>query len=248
MSDNIITSCKDCCFAKYEELTQTGCELDNIYKINKESFGSVIEAYDEDREFYVLKRRCFQHRSSEWKSLAKDNWKALLEFETRVTIHFIIFATTAENLLKTLKSISNQTQKTVLLTVIKKLNCNLTIQDISKIVKDSGINIKWKVKHLLTDMEDSQAINQATKGLKASVYISSYDEYEFDSSVVELINNIITDDYKQFVLINIQDTAYCIPQHVHEYWYPNGNEYRNIYENIYDWCVENNETSKILYL
>lgn len=248
MSDNIITSCKDCCFAKYEDKTQTGCELDNIYKINKESFGSVIEAYDEDLEFYVLKRRCFHHRTNEWMSLAKDNWQDFLRLETRIDVHFIVIATNEENLLKTLNSIKNQTQQTFVLTVIKKLNCNLTIQNISKCINDSNINVKWKVKHLLDNMHDSQAINQATKGLKAPFYIMTYDGYEFRDNVIEEINKFVTDEYKQFLLINIENKAYCIPQHVHEYWYPNGNEDRNIYENIHDWCVDNNQESKLLMI
>lgn len=50
------TSCKDCKFAIYEGKTQTGCEAGRaeVYMEN----GMGFEAYDKDKEFYVINTLC----------------------------------------------------------------------------------------------------------------------------------------------------------------------------------------------
>ena len=54
--DQIKTSCRDCTFAVYEGETQTGCEADRIDTFRDQ--GYVIEAYDDEKEFYIIKRLC----------------------------------------------------------------------------------------------------------------------------------------------------------------------------------------------
>lgn len=65
------TSCKHCVFAIYDNKTQTGCEADRIKK-----FDDIIEAYDNDREFYVINRLCNLHRTEKWNDGIKDITKA----------------------------------------------------------------------------------------------------------------------------------------------------------------------------
>lgn len=50
----ILTNCKDCVFAQYEGVTQTDCELGRLAKFDSRKNGKVIEAYDNDREFFIL--------------------------------------------------------------------------------------------------------------------------------------------------------------------------------------------------
>jgi len=50
------TSCKDCKFAIYEGKTQTGCEAGRA-EIYMEK-GMAFEAYDKDKEFYVINTLC----------------------------------------------------------------------------------------------------------------------------------------------------------------------------------------------
>ena len=50
------TSCKDCKFAIYEGKTQTGCEAGRA-EIYMEK-GMALEAYDKDKEFYVINTLC----------------------------------------------------------------------------------------------------------------------------------------------------------------------------------------------
>lgn len=60
--DNLLqTSCKDCILAEYNGITQIGCQANRISKFN-----NVIEAYDEEKEFYVIDKFCnyYRHNSA----------------------------------------------------------------------------------------------------------------------------------------------------------------------------------------
>ena len=50
------TSCKDCKFAIYEDKTQTGCEAGRAEAYMEKGMG--FEAYDKDKEFYVINTLC----------------------------------------------------------------------------------------------------------------------------------------------------------------------------------------------
>ena len=70
------TSCKDCVFAEYEEVTQTGCRMNMIKKYSNNE--NIIECYDEEKEFFVIKARiCPYMRTKLWKDridkYIKDN-------------------------------------------------------------------------------------------------------------------------------------------------------------------------------
>lgn len=56
--DKTLTSCKNCVLAVYEGDTQTSCLANRIDKIKH------IEAYDEEKEFYVMERFCNYYRSN----------------------------------------------------------------------------------------------------------------------------------------------------------------------------------------
>lgn len=60
----IQTNCKACVFSVYDGNTQTGCLHNRIEKFQP----NVIEAYDNDKEFYVINGMCNLYRNSRWNS------------------------------------------------------------------------------------------------------------------------------------------------------------------------------------
>jgi len=62
------TSCKTCVFAIYDGKTQTGCLDNRIEKFKDE----IIEAYDDEKEFYVIKRICNLFRNNVWNDGVAD--------------------------------------------------------------------------------------------------------------------------------------------------------------------------------
>lgn len=72
----IRTNCKDCSFAIYDSgNTQTGCHFDRITKFGN----SVQEAYDNDKEFYIIDRLCTYYRDKCWGYTALDDKKVQKE-------------------------------------------------------------------------------------------------------------------------------------------------------------------------
>jgi hypothetical protein len=61
------TICKDCIFAKYEDVTQIGCNLNRLDVFRKNNI-EVTEYFDAEKEFFGIDGFCFFHRSKEWLS------------------------------------------------------------------------------------------------------------------------------------------------------------------------------------
>lgn len=61
------TCCKNCCFAQYDKAnkTQIDCYIDQLKKFRKSNI-EIIEAYDDEKEFYVIKKLCNNFRDSPW--------------------------------------------------------------------------------------------------------------------------------------------------------------------------------------
>lgn len=67
----MITSCQNCTFAIYDQTnkTQTGCYFDRIEKFKKAGH-EVIEAYNEQGEFYLIGQKCNYNRDKK-----PENWE-----------------------------------------------------------------------------------------------------------------------------------------------------------------------------
>lgn len=64
--NTIHTPCKDCVFAKYENNTQIGCELEYISKYKNKNI-EILEAYDKDKEFFIINgKKCIGYREIKW--------------------------------------------------------------------------------------------------------------------------------------------------------------------------------------
>lgn len=79
------TNCKNCIFAIYTDNTQTGCSNDRL------KFFETIEAYDLEKEFYVVNGFCNYYRSRSWNGGVADAEKA--KEESGVTFDIIIDCT-----------------------------------------------------------------------------------------------------------------------------------------------------------
>lgn len=78
------TACKNCLFAEYEGDTQTGCAAGRIKKYQDNHM--VIEAYDNEKEFFVIKGICNLVRQDSWNDGKADVSKALEEIKPKFSI------------------------------------------------------------------------------------------------------------------------------------------------------------------
>lgn len=66
MIDSIHTTCKKCVFAEYKAKTQTGCSINYIDQYKKNNV-EILEAYDEENEFYIVnKKKCIGYREESY--------------------------------------------------------------------------------------------------------------------------------------------------------------------------------------
>ncbi len=84
----MLTACKFCYFAVYDKNTQTGCSLGKLDKFRANGH-EIIEAYDEEKEFYLIKGFCPFFRTGEW---AKDKVSPVYSVmdETKLNYHVIV--------------------------------------------------------------------------------------------------------------------------------------------------------------
>ena len=89
------TNCKTCVFATYDGGTQVACEAGRVEKYEKQ--GLLIEAYDNDKEFYVIDTLCNFLRPPHWNDGKADLDLAYSEVAPTHTIIIFLDGVTNES-------------------------------------------------------------------------------------------------------------------------------------------------------
>lgn len=149
----IHTSCKNCVFAQYDNITQTGCFLNYIDKFKLKNI-DILEAYDEEKAFYIINNKhCIGYTKkealvkygldqapieqiiTEYQKLNKLNYIAIIDAKN---IDFDQISTIINNL----ANIEVKPQKIVIIRY-PDLNNQLPYYSLCKLF--DNINIKWKI-------------------------------------------------------------------------------------------------------
>lgn len=250
------TPCKNCCFAVYEDLTQVGCARNRLEKYKKVG-SEIIEAYDEDKEFYVIKNRiCPFYRDKKWldafKGQSDSEIERMLTYETMSRFHLIIILK-SDSTLKDLKQTVTSVPFEFLnvppsqVTVVRPKGLQLDPKGVKELF--SGTLAKWRMENLLIDRTDSQVIHNVQKTAKAQYYCVCHAGYQLPPNYFKTINKSILDNLTQFGMIEAEKDeleGVVIPLHVHEYWYFHGDKDKTIPEKIKEYQCQNQE-EKIVY-
>lgn len=116
------TACRDCVFARYTDKTQTGCTLGRLDRFEEQ--GVLIEATDNETDFYLIDRICLTHRhkDSPWAKRFKPEEyakQANLEIRLRMDLYVpILGSTSLDDLKVTIDSIEQQHMKPVMVQFI----------------------------------------------------------------------------------------------------------------------------------
>lgn len=158
----INTSCQDCIFALYEESTQTGCEFDKLKEYD------LIEAYNENGNFYVLDGLCNLLRHKDWNGGEKDISKLMSEICFDFFVIIDGFALDSMSLKKVnveyqhkdkflFHIIGPPSKQKDLLKLRKRLGCKATISPYSSYVKHKVLsNTKYSY---FTLIDNPKAVN-----------------------------------------------------------------------------------------
>lgn len=215
--DPIHTSCKDCVFAIYSENTQTGCAIDMIDRY-KAKHCDIIEAYDDEKEFYILnKYKCIGHRKQSWFS-QYDDAEDTLEYKIRKVkesncLNYLLLidlkTMTVENLDHIFKDISNLVLKPKRIILIR-YNYTNKIFDfdlIRNLMKKYSVVCSWRIQTMLEQDINLRSILSSTINLNKAnrfmLYVTDYSEKM--NTVVETGNKIAFEDLDSFGLITDTD-------------------------------------------
>lgn len=211
------TPCKNCFFADYEDGVQTGCFADNRIDKFKAAGIEIIEAFDEEKKFFVIKDKVclyYRHKESiEPGVLHKGSQSEMfrqIKSTLKIPYQIILFfrkENTLEEIRKRITEISNQEIKPRILTVIDRSH---TVEDrsaeIMKLIHKDFSFDHWKVHTVQAiDIHDYEAIDicyDTTKNIKYFFYTifetSRSIPLEFSTEIHESIN----EKMQSFVVLN----------------------------------------------
>lgn len=233
----IETSCKYCLFAEYDGNTQTGCKFDRIEKF-EENGAEVIEAYDDEKEFYVIKGRfCNACRNENWiGNKKKKDFKKITAKEFQVQYDVIInvaLEDDVDTVQAAIDSVTSQTIKPKNIIVVTEYNYpQREVVEILAYLKE--IDIEWHLEQLAN--KDTDPIDNAAKDCKSMYFaiLNASDALPEDFAVS--INNAINYEMIRFCLVTgphpfVQTSVYKQVA---------GNHERNFMSKIQEWVKDEN--------
>lgn len=247
MSKN--TSCKDCIFAEYKGETQTGCSRGILEKYRNLGI-NIVEAYDYDKEFYVIEDRlCPSYRTQEWAERFEpdefdENVEIMLEYESRVLFHVMVFMQDSlEDVEETLNSLVSQDQPPLQVTIIRPRKSIIKPTRVLDLFPDD-IPFKWRLENLWFHIPKSNAIHMIQKVVKSNYYTTCNSGYKYDTGFFSSINKAVTKNLLQFAMIEgsgDDKDGIVMPLGVHEYWHFHGNHELTIPQNVREYQCKNTE-------
>jgi len=229
----IHTPCKKCVFAKYENKTQIDCELKylDIYR-NKNI--EILEAYDEDLEFYVInQKKCIGYREPKWFDMVGLSNSTLEEKITKYKelnkIHYALTIDTLnmtvdnfENIIKSVSGLSIKPQKLI---IIRHLvdNHQLPYNIIESTFNKYDIKNIWRIKTVLdTELSRGDVLHQVVGENSSYRFIAYTNDCDADlNKLIEKANSVVYENFDQFNILTLETEAKTIIFSVGVYRYTN---------------------------
>jgi hypothetical protein len=233
----MITTCKNCYFARYEGNTQVGCELNRIVKYENNGY-EVIPAYDEEKEFYLIRGFCPFSRSKEWAENYADPELQARE-EIKIKTHFIVNFDTGNR--DDLKDIIGQlSAQTIMPHTVTVLNHNLDFLNSIIGVLHKGHFDKWRNQNLVAGTTIDEAADLAVDAVADPYFFFiKTSRFNLHPHFVENLNRFLIDDIGSFAGI-IGDNFEGYPRILNRYY--GGNAMSRLYDKL----IQHDLSSKIL--
>lgn len=207
----ISSSCKLCLFAIYDGDTQVGCELNRVEKVKNHNTYELIEATDDEKNFYVLNNHiCPYQRTNNWIHADSNDRKAMVEKEVYMKWVATIIAHTYDIDLieKRLQEISSQNIKPSAITLA--LNNCPNIEEIFKIM-DKYTDIWYLQNNLYDDTSDRFIIDSCFDKMKRQKFLF-YGVFEVDKPInpdfYKRVHKYVIEDMNQYGILKHKDTIH----------------------------------------
>lgn len=211
----IHTSCKNCVFAKYDGITQTDCYLEYIQTF-KDNNVSVVEAYDEEKEFYIINnKKCIGYRDKDWilkNNLDINNIQSIIDaFNKTNQINYISIIDTKnlsinniKDILQKLKIQSHKPQKIFLIRY--STNQDLSFSKIKPILEDT--NIPWKIQTSLDTNTPIEYFIGTILNTQRTRFVLLINNYSTDiDKIIETSYDRVYKELKQILVLRNKDNS-----------------------------------------
>lgn len=165
--NTIHTSCKECAFATYSDNTQDGCSLGYL-DVYKQENTEVLEAYDEDKEFYIINnKKCLGYREPRWfesQGLLADSTtsekidcykkSSLLSYVAIIDLKEVDLPMLSKIVCDLADSKIPAPSKIILIRHLDSNKKDLFFDHITDIFKKSGLSCPWRIQSVMDEAVD----------------------------------------------------------------------------------------------
>lgn len=208
----IHTVCKDCTFATYKDKTQVGCYIDMLMKYEASDKIEVLEAYDDDKEFYIVNgKKCPGYKEENYFK-SRDLQDLSLEekasyVKSRIKLNYMAVINTANlpitkfrKILQTLKKTSIKPNMICLvINEESKYSYNQYLESLNK----SKIGCKWRMQtSLIKEQTYDYILHNLTNTQHNYNFVLSINGNPIDANkIVDLANSLIYEKFENFQVI-----------------------------------------------
>ncbi|MHA2275778.1 MAG: hypothetical protein ACXAC2_08435 [Candidatus Kariarchaeaceae archaeon] len=238
----ISTVCKNCLFAIYDGKTQIGCKFNRTDKADTHNYYKLIEAEDDEKEFYIVDNHiCPYQRTDSWAHANDADIVARVKEEVFMPWAAILFyKNNVDDLKKRIQELKAQSVQPNIVTLV--LSSDIPSADLKDVLTDidNSFNV-WYVQKLLDkDLPDRLSIDICFDKMKRNkfMFYACFESDKFISTeFYSKIHTYVIDDMKRYGVIKEQDSIHnmTVSKPVHKKYGGNGNnvalEYKVAYEN-----------------
>jgi hypothetical protein len=214
---NIVhTPCKNCAFAIYEDKTQKDCGLKYI-EIYKQKNQEIIEAYDEEKEFFVINnKKCPGYREQKWFDKLDVPCETLEEkiaiFHKHNHIHYLLTVNlenlNRENFVDICEQISNLAipPQKIIFVRYPPVDTNETFpyEYLKTNIDKYFSNISWRIQTVVDRSVSYEFMLQTIISTnKKYRFVVSMKEYNSDiQHIVNYADNLVVNELGSFVVVS----------------------------------------------
>lgn len=229
------TPCKNCVFATYKGITQTGCSLDKI-EMHRKNGIEIIEGFDEDKEFFILKnKRCVFARSQEWVHKDKPVEEQIKLMDKEIFPYNIIIINTdssLDKLMTTLNSVYGQDLLPYHVSIVNRSGLS-TEHDRYIIGVLESHRIPWKLKHMSDpEIPDCKFTDSIIDFMPTYYHSVFYSGFEIPSDTFSTIKDKIANENLMFaaLLPNTDNQGWTVPTIIHKMY--GGNKHKPLIDKL----------------
>lgn len=209
----IHTPCKQCVFAKYENITQTNCFLNYIDKYRNNNT-EILEAYDDEKEFYIINgKKCIGYRENSW--FEKKNMsnatieEKIQEYHSDNHIHYLLVINLDkysyddfDDLKNQILSLAMHPSKIIFIRYQNKEPI-YPLEVIQNFIASANLQCKWRIQTMVDDSSYDDILHSIINLNKKYRFVFSLQKhYNNIKSIIDMANTIVYDNLDRFTIIS----------------------------------------------